>query len=153
MDRYQRLIEATFNPWFIAFPSLDMQYRFLFPSRKRLHREMDTFLDKMTQVITHKRELLNHQKNSVPESERDILTLMIEAEKNGEGSMTNEELQVCFSLLLSIRPLRYDHCCCFKNNLLVFFIAGHDTTALALSYTAYYLAVNPASILRKRGIH
>lgn len=99
VDRYQRLIEATFNPWFIAFPNLDMRYRFLFPSRKRLHREMDAFLDKMSQVITHKRELLNHQKTTVPESERDILTLMIEAEKNGEGSMTNEELQVCFSLL------------------------------------------------------
>ncbi|CDH59519.1 cytochrome p450 [Lichtheimia corymbifera JMRC:FSU:9682] len=122
VDRYQRLIEATFNPWFIAFPNLDMRYRFLFPSRKRLHREMDAFLDKMSQVITHKRELLNHQKTTVPESERDILTLMIEAEKNGEGSMTNEELQ---------------------NNLLVFFIAGHDTTSLALSYAAYYLAVNP----------
>lgn len=48
-----------------------------------------------------------------------------------------------------------NHVCYSKNNLLVFFIAGHDTTALALAYTAYYLAVNPASIIRKpiRSLH
>lgn len=33
----------------------------------------------------------------------------------------------------------------YQSNLCVFFLAGHDTTASALAYAIYYLAVNPSA--------
>lgn len=59
-----------------------------------MHRELDVFLGMMDEVIAHKRQVLKDPQSKVPESERDLLTLMIEAENSGEGSMTNEELRV-----------------------------------------------------------
>ncbi|KAJ8659175.1 hypothetical protein O0I10_005214 [Lichtheimia ornata] len=120
--RYRDIMEATLNPWFVIFYNLDMKYLFLFPGRKRMHRELDIFLGMMDEVIAHKRQVLKDQQSKVPESERDLLTLMIEAENSGEGAMTNEEL---------------------RNNLCLFFLAGHDTTANALAYAVYHLAKNP----------
>ncbi|CDS08804.1 hypothetical protein LRAMOSA10165 [Lichtheimia ramosa] len=120
--RYRDIMSATINPWFIIFYNLDMKYRFLFPGRMRMHREMDVFLGMMDQVIAHKRQILSKQQSKVPESERDLLTLMIEAENSGEGTMTNEEL---------------------RSNLCLFFLAGHDTTANSLAYAIYHLAIDP----------
>lgn len=37
-----------------------------------------------------------------------------------------------------------------QSNLCVFFLAGHDTTASALSYALYYLAVNPDAQVKAR---
>ncbi|KAI7881134.1 cytochrome P450 [Lichtheimia hyalospora FSU 10163] len=74
------------------------------------------------EIIAHKRQILNSQQSKVPESERDLLTLMIEAENSGEGSMTNKEL---------------------RSNLCLFFLAGHDTTANALAFAVYHLAMHP----------
>ncbi|KAI7884021.1 cytochrome P450 [Lichtheimia hyalospora FSU 10163] len=96
--RYRDLMDAGNNPWFFIFYNLDMKYRFLFPSRVRVHRELDIFLGMMDEIIAHKRQILNSQQSKVPESERDLLTLMIEAENSGEGSMTNKELRQFVSL-------------------------------------------------------
>ncbi|CDS08805.1 hypothetical protein LRAMOSA10166 [Lichtheimia ramosa] len=121
--RYSRIAIETVNPWFSIFYSLDQKYRFLFPSRVEIHHEMDIMRNMMDEIIMNKRQALkNRDESQVAESERDLLTLMIEAENSGEGAMTNDEL---------------------RNNLCLFFFAGHDTTANALSYIAYYLAVNP----------
>ncbi|CDS08801.1 hypothetical protein LRAMOSA10162 [Lichtheimia ramosa] len=120
--RYRDIRNAIINPWFLVFHNLDVKFRFLFPGRMKMHREMDVFLGMMDQVIAHKRQILSKQESKVPESERDLLTLMIEAENSGEGTMTNEEL---------------------RSNLCLFFVAGHDTTANSIAYIAYYLAINP----------
>lgn len=57
--------------------------------------------------------------DALAENERDLLTLMIESEHRGEGAMTNEELQ---------------------SNVMVFFMAGHDTTTSALTSALYFMA-------------
>lgn len=49
----------------------------------------------MDGIIMNKRQALkNRDESQVAESERDLLTLMIEAENSGEGAMTNDELRV-----------------------------------------------------------
>ncbi|CDH56612.1 cytochrome p450 [Lichtheimia corymbifera JMRC:FSU:9682] len=122
VTRYSRIATETLNPWFSIFYNLDQKYRFLFPKRVEIHREMDIMLNMIEEIIVHKRQTFDDQETNIKESERDLLTLMMEAEKSGEGTMTNDEL---------------------RNNLCVFFFAGHDTTANALSYQTYYLAANP----------
>lgn len=93
--RYSRIAIETVNPWFSIFYSLDQKYRFLFPSRVEIHHEMDIMRNMMDEIIMNKRQALkNRDESQVAESERDLLTLMIEAENSGEGAMTNDELRV-----------------------------------------------------------
>lgn len=50
----------------------------------------------LDQIVVHKRQVLEHSKinENLDENEKDLLTLMIEAELQGEGSLTNDELMV-----------------------------------------------------------
>ncbi|KAI9472014.1 MAG: cytochrome P450 [Benjaminiella poitrasii] len=111
---------------FSFFPSLDSKkFLWMFPKRQRIHQEMDRFLDMLNQVIYKKREMLDKgytNNDSLEENEKDLLTLMIESERKGEGILSDEEL---------------------KSNLCIFFLAGHDTTANSLSFAIYYLAKYP----------
>ncbi|CAO3644051.1 unnamed protein product [Mucor hiemalis] len=110
---------------FFLFPSLEKYFLWLFADRQRLHKRLDKFLDKLDEVIKNKRKLLNQgnvHNSNLQENEKDLLTLMIESEFRGEGALSNEEI---------------------KNNLCLFFIAGHDTTASALSSIFYNLAKHP----------
>lgn len=48
-------------------------------------------------VIVNKRRILQQEQTSFSdkkESEKDLLTLMIESENKGEGSLSNDELKV-----------------------------------------------------------
>ncbi|KAI9479545.1 cytochrome P450 [Zychaea mexicana] len=90
---YNDSINGTRDPMFALFRKLDTWFRLLFPKRKRLHGEMDKFLNMM------------HGAGK-------------EIEK---AALTDEEL---------------------RSNLCIFFVAGHDTTANALSFAAYYLAIH-----------
>ncbi|KAI9251384.1 cytochrome P450 [Phascolomyces articulosus] len=126
--RYEKITNASVNPVFMLFPFLDSPYlRFLFPRRARIHHELDLFLDKMQEIITHKRAVLANSNGETTvnkvTNEKDLLTLMLEAAEEESGNkMSDEEI---------------------KSNLCGFFIAGHDTTAIALSYAMYNLATHP----------
>ncbi|KAI7873547.1 cytochrome P450, partial [Lichtheimia hyalospora FSU 10163] len=61
--RYNDLMEAGNNPWFFIFYNLDIKYRFLFPSRMKMHRELDIFLGMIDEIIAHKRQILNSQQS------------------------------------------------------------------------------------------
>lgn len=52
------------------------------------------FRDLLTKAIEEKRELFKQKKfdNTIRDSEKDLLTLMLESEYNGEGALTNEEI-------------------------------------------------------------
>ncbi|KAF7723462.1 cytochrome P450-dit2 [Apophysomyces ossiformis] len=109
------------DPLFFFFPVLDQYFLWLFPNRRQIHRQVDKFNNMTDSVIHHKREILESQRaNNIEDHEKDLLTLMLETEIDGE-KMTNEEL---------------------KSNLNIFFLAGHDTTANALSFAIYYLAIH-----------
>ncbi|KAI8886510.1 cytochrome P450 [Backusella circina FSU 941] len=110
------------NPLYYIFPALDKYFLWMFPKRKHAHKCLHKFLQLVDKVIAEKRDLLKSGKlfnEFLDENEKDILTLMIEAEQTGEGIMTETEL---------------------RNNICVFSLAGHDTTALALTSVIYYLA-------------
>ncbi|KAI7886186.1 cytochrome P450 [Lichtheimia hyalospora FSU 10163] len=125
MQRYLRITKAIEDLPFLLFPFLDDQrFARLVPRRRRAHQDVDAFLAMIDGVIERKRASLKDAGRdlaSVPQSEKDLLTLLIEAESNENGYMTNEEL---------------------RSNACAFFIAGHETTSSALSTIMYYLAAH-----------
>ncbi|CDS05134.1 hypothetical protein LRAMOSA07663 [Lichtheimia ramosa] len=132
VDRYHYLVAKAKNPLFFLFPILEQRYLFLFPDRQKVHNELSIFLGMMSDIISKKKQLLQEKgvnSNTIADNEKDLLALMIEAENDGEGRLSNDEL---------------------LSNLCVFFLAGHDTTASALAYAIYYLAVNPDAQVKAR---
>ncbi|CDS03771.1 hypothetical protein LRAMOSA01172 [Lichtheimia ramosa] len=123
VSRYNTIISSALNMPYLVFQSLDTWFLPFNSSRKHQHAEADKFLGMIDQIILEKRKTLQNKSliTDEQEQEKDLLTMMIEAENSGEGVMTNEEL---------------------RDNVVVFFIAGHDTTANALSTMLYELAVN-----------
>lgn len=72
------------------------------PSRRARHRDLEQFMALLDDIIEQRRKTIRAQKfNNVKESDRDLLTLMIE--NAGEGGLTNEELKVNGITLLSMR--------------------------------------------------
>ncbi|CAO3679338.1 unnamed protein product [Umbelopsis vinacea] len=110
---------------YIFWPVLDTYLRFLFPRRQAKHADLSTLNDLFNNVIKTKRENLATMDSNVEEAEKDLLTLMIESgrgENDDSEPLTDEEL---------------------RSELVLFFFAGHDTTANALAATLYFLAANP----------
>ncbi|CAO3650329.1 unnamed protein product [Cunninghamella blakesleeana] len=121
---YNSVKDGMLNPFFLIFHSLDTTYLRYFPKRQKIHDNLTAFLSLMDSMIDKKRKELNDKSNEdLPkdQNERDILTLMLESEKDEDVALSNEEL---------------------RNNLLIFFLAGHDTTAYTLSFIIYELALN-----------
>ncbi|KAG2187289.1 hypothetical protein INT44_004974 [Umbelopsis vinacea] len=125
VENYNILMEGIKNPLFFLFPILEKRFLWAFPGRRRLHRKMDAMDELFYSIIDNKRQTLANKKGLVEDSEKDLLTLMLEA--NEENDDTQHQL--------SDLELRDD--------LAVFFLAGHDTTSNALSFAMYHLAVNP----------
>ncbi|ORX55715.1 cytochrome P-450 cyp509A1 [Hesseltinella vesiculosa] len=120
---YDATVKSIRTPLHVMLPVLDQKYRWLFPGRNAEYEVMRSFRNMLEQVIDHKRKLLDENKeHSVDENDRDLLTLMIEGEMRGEGSLTKEEL---------------------LNDLAIFFVAGHETTSAALDSTIYWLCRHP----------
>ncbi|KAI8147891.1 cytochrome P450 [Fennellomyces sp. T-0311] len=123
VQKYNRIIKAMLNPLYLVLPVLDQKLLFLQPGRQRIHNELTELLNMLRGLIIQKRQEINEKKKfNIADNEKDVLTLMIEAENEGNGTISDDEL---------------------LSNLCIFFIAGHETSANALSYAAYYLAVNP----------
>ncbi|CAO3646125.1 unnamed protein product [Cunninghamella blakesleeana] len=114
---YDEVSSAVRNPLFIFFPSLDSKFLFLFPDRQKKHKTLEKFLVMLESIVKKKRlDIKNNIDNGIEETEKDLLTLMIESENRGEGALTNEEL---------------------LGDLAIFFVA------YALSCACYYLAKHP----------
>jgi cytochrome P450 len=120
---YNTIMDGFRQPLFFFFPFLDKHMLWAFPQRRQQHKNVQTMTEIYESVIENKRKILAQQKEQHEDPEKDLLTLMIEAGKDDPSqALTNEEL---------------------RENLSIFFIAGHDTTSNALSFALYYLAVNP----------
>ncbi|EPB82964.1 hypothetical protein HMPREF1544_10309 [Mucor circinelloides 1006PhL] len=120
---YTSLIDGIFDPFFFFFPIFDTKLRWMFPSRVKIHQNVDVFLSKIAEIIEDKRAAVasNSYANAADDNEKDLCTLMIEAEASLGGRLTNEEMM---------------------NDLLAFILAADDTTANALGSAMYFLAVN-----------
>jgi cholesterol 24(S)-hydroxylase len=97
VDIYNTIWNGITNPLFIFFPFLDNHLNWMFPQRRKVRRDLNRFMDKIDEMIEMKRTKLQSGQDDNEhwaENEKDLLTLMLEAEIKGEGKMTNEELQV-----------------------------------------------------------
>ncbi|KAI8143666.1 cytochrome P450 [Fennellomyces sp. T-0311] len=124
--RYETIFKAAIDPRYLLFPFVDRHLLFLFPERRKMHQELTKFHGMMQKVIDEKRNQLRTTGSSLnndwtQDAEMDLLTLMLAAGEEGKGTLSDELL---------------------KNNLCIFFIAGHESSANALSSAVYYLAVN-----------
>lgn len=91
------LKDGAFHPFFFLFPIFDTKLRWMFPSRVRLHKVLEAFLARIDDIIVEKRALIanNGGIGSLDDSEKDLCTLMIEAESGEGGTLTNEQMMVC----------------------------------------------------------
>ncbi|KAI9251372.1 cytochrome P450 [Phascolomyces articulosus] len=125
VTRYHHIMGGSRDALYQLLPFLESpRLRALFPKRNQIHHELDLFLEKMQEIIAHKREILNNNEFATNKktNEKDLLTLMLEAAKEENGKLTDEEIMA---------------------NLCGFFLAGHDTTSNAISYALYNLATHP----------
>ncbi|RUS19009.1 cytochrome P450 [Endogone sp. FLAS-F59071] len=144
---YNRITSSSNNPLYIFLPILEV-----FPLTRRYQSFADVrhFNEMVDGLITARRRELKEY--GVQDSTKaDLVTLMIQAsdeeEKTGNGKgMTDMEIKV----RKSIFPLAFieEYNCLtnllalFQHNIAVFFSAGHDTTANAISCAIYQLAVH-----------
>jgi cytochrome P450 len=77
------------------FPVFDSNLLWLFPKRRVLHNKMTLFLEMLDEVIKNKRLSIEKglKNEALQDNERDLLSLMIESEIDGE-TMNDEELKV-----------------------------------------------------------
>ncbi|CDH50142.1 cytochrome p450 [Lichtheimia corymbifera JMRC:FSU:9682] len=121
---YRLLFDGFTNVIPLVFPRLDGLYRYFSAKRRAQHDAVYKLIDLLDGVADKKRSMLQDDSNShndVPEHEKDLLQLMLEAELRGEGNWTKKEL---------------------RHNMAIFFVAGHDTTSHALTFCLYLLAMN-----------
>ncbi|KAJ9059274.1 hypothetical protein DSO57_1004255 [Entomophthora muscae] len=107
---YHDVMRDVSNPLYITFPVLEKWV----PSRAVSRSKADEFRLFLKRIIDERRQevLDNNEKD-------DLLTMMIKASNSDSLSLDDEDV---------------------INDLAVFFLAGHDTTANTLTTTFYYLA-------------
>jgi cytochrome P450 len=88
---YNDVKTALMDPFFLVFPVFDTTLVNWFPKRAQKHQQMTRFLAMLDTIIEAKR---HHLETVEEEENRDLLTLMIESEQEGQATLTNEELRV-----------------------------------------------------------
>ncbi|KAG2211279.1 hypothetical protein INT47_006399 [Mucor saturninus] len=123
VNYYSSLMNGAFIPIYAIVPILDTSLRWMSPSRVQLHKTLKIFLKRIGDIVTEKRALIANKGGigSLDDSEKDLCTLIIEAESGDGGVLTNEQM---------------------LNDILAFMLAGHETTANALGSAMYHLAVH-----------
>jgi cytochrome P450 len=92
---YTDLKDGAFHPLYFLIPAFDTKYRHLFPRRVQLHQDLKRFISKIEDIIVKKRAQLLQGRSQADETEKDLCTLMLESEADGEGSsLSNDELLV-----------------------------------------------------------
>ncbi|KAI9495418.1 cytochrome P450 [Zychaea mexicana] len=125
VTRYKFILSVGSKQRFFAFPFMEQYCWFLFPDIRRAHDVVTIFQNMLRNIVNQKREALLRNKDTfktsskAEEQEKDIVTSMVEAEMEGQGRLTDEELQSNFSL---------------------FFMVGHESTASTASFAMYYFA-------------
>lgn len=102
MDGYDTIRTNLTKVFFILFQVFDDQLKWLFPARVDAHKKLDKLLGRIDEMITNRRKEVFEQIDtpeyqSRPTAEKDILTLMLEAEYAGEGKLSNKELEANIS--------------------------------------------------------
>lgn len=101
VEGYDKIRSNMTALFFLLFQVFDDQLKWMFPTRVEAHHQLDILLERIDSMITEKRALVTEKINSpdyasVPDAEKDLLTLMLEAELQGEGKLSDLELSVSF---------------------------------------------------------
>jgi cytochrome P450 len=118
-ERYSRALTDNFAtvPWHIIYVMFAIPEWMPYPHRRRAMRSRDFLHRDIRRIVEVRR--------SVPSSRPDLLNLLLAARDHETGrSMTDDEIVA---------------------NLLTFITAGHETTAVALTWTLWLLAKDQAT--------
>ncbi len=118
-ERYSRALSVSFEtiPWHLIYAMFSLPAWMPFPHRRRAMRGRDYLHADVRRIVEARRAQRSDR--------RDLLDLLLAAQDPKTGRrMTDEEVTA---------------------NLLTFIIAGHETTAVALSWTLWLLAKDQAS--------
>jgi cytochrome P450 len=118
-ERYSRALTDNFAtvPWHIIYVMFAIPEWMPYPHRRRAMRSRDFLHRDIRRIVEARR--------SVPSSRPDLLNLLLAARDHETGrSMTDDEIVA---------------------NLLTFITAGHETTAVALTWTLWLLAKDQAT--------
>ncbi|RCH98259.1 cytochrome P450-dit2 [Rhizopus azygosporus] len=119
---YRLVSDCLFDPVINVFSSYSFILDRIYPRRRRGVIATRKLGEKFLEIAQQKRmEIKSGVYADVPDNEKDLLTLMLEAEEKGGVWTSEDEL---------------------RHNIAVLFLAGHDTTAHALSFCFYHLAKN-----------
>jgi cytochrome P450 len=113
-ETYSRALTRSFNtiPWQIIYVLFSLPEWLPYPGRHRAYRARDFLRRDLSRIVAGRR--------AVPSTHPDLLELLLAA-RDPETGRTMSDAEVV-------------------NNLLTFVIAGHETTAVALSWTLWLLA-------------
>ncbi|ORY01487.1 cytochrome P450 [Basidiobolus meristosporus CBS 931.73] len=118
VQAYNTIMTGFNDPFYAMFPYLE---NLPLVGRRGYQTELTKFNDFIMGIINSKIE--NVRANKVTDSQKaDLVTLMVLSGEEESQTLTPEEI---------------------RNDVIVFFIAGHDTTANALASAIYYLAIHP----------
>ncbi|KAI8988313.1 cytochrome P450 [Mycotypha africana] len=121
--KYDIIVASLFGPALFFFAKYDFLLMYLSPKRRRVMKATVEFNEMLENLADKRRqEILDDKMQNIPDSEKDLLTLMIEADLHESTKTTTKEL---------------------RENIALFFLAGHDTTANTLAFCMYNLAKNP----------
>jgi len=121
-DAYTTIMKATQEPLYMAFPSLEK-----LPTKrnKNLRASVDHMLAFLKKAVDDRKA---DRANGVVRARRDVMDMLM-PDENGEGGLPED----------SLLP-----------NLWIFFLAGHDTTAISLAWVLHALAEYPEVQQRAR---
>jgi cytochrome P450 len=118
-ERYSRALTDNFNtiPWHIIYAMFSLPDWMPYPHRRRAMQSRDFLHRDIRRIVESRR--------STQSSQPDLLNLLLAARDHETGrSMSDDEV---------------------VTNLLTFIIAGHETTAVALTWTLWLLAKDQAT--------
>ncbi|ORX92456.1 cytochrome P450 [Basidiobolus meristosporus CBS 931.73] len=114
---YNTIMTGINNPFYVLFPYLESLPLI---GRRGYQDELERFNQFIMSIINSKVDAIREKE--VDHEKADLVTLMVLASKEEDNTLTPEEI---------------------RNDVIIFFIAGHDTTANALATAIYYLAIHP----------
>ncbi|KAK9763280.1 hypothetical protein K7432_010191 [Basidiobolus ranarum] len=122
---YNTILSGFNDPFYNMFPFLE---NIPFFGRRGYRTELEKFNEFILSIVNSKIEATS-EKKTVDLRGADLVTLMIHAGEEEGQKLTPEEI---------------------RNDVITFFIAGHDTTANALSSAIYYLGIHPEAQQKAR---
>lgn len=92
---YETVISSLFNPWLNIFAKVDFLFKYVSPQRRKVIKATTRFNEMLQNLIERRRtEILEGNTAGVPEGEKDLLTLMIEADIRENSETSTQELRV-----------------------------------------------------------